>query len=208
MLEHRITALDRPMIFAIAVRWFATGDQMLCETMAKLIGGVQDQLPFDASLAGFGLTGNQMIALCHKAVGYMPLAPIVAASFVIAALRADDKGAEPELVQLLLQRASHQLSRNRGELPQENRQSRRRVSIGARGAQDVPTLRKRMRTSKLPSRSYSLRPTSERWYGKTTTSPTERYDKQAERQSIFFGLVHQIHPPLRPQGDHLRARRR
>jgi hypothetical protein len=103
MLEHRLTELDRTMLFALAVRWFATGDQMLCETISKLIGRAEHQQPFDASLAGFGLTGNQMIVVCHKAVGYMPLAPIVAASFVIAALRADDKAAEPELIQLLLQ---------------------------------------------------------------------------------------------------------
>jgi hypothetical protein len=103
MLEHRLTELDRTMLFALAVRWFATGDQMLCETISKLIGGVLQQQPFDASLAGFGLTGSQMIVVCHKAVGYMPLAPIVAASFVVAALRANDNAAEPELIQLLLQ---------------------------------------------------------------------------------------------------------
>ena len=51
---------------------------------------------------GFDLTGSQMIVLCHKAVGYMPLAPIVAASFVVAALRAQDKETEPGLIELLL----------------------------------------------------------------------------------------------------------
>lgn len=103
MIEHRLTTLERPVLFSIAVRWFATGDEALCQTTSKLVGVIHDQRPFNASLEGFGLTGSQMIVLCHKAVGYMPLAPIVAASFVIAALRAGDKDAEGELVQLLFQ---------------------------------------------------------------------------------------------------------
>jgi hypothetical protein len=103
MLEHPLTALDRTMLFALAVRWFATGDHMLCQAVSKLIGGVQHRQPFDASLAGFALTGSQMIVVCHKAIGFMPLAPIVAASFVVAALRAGDKAAERDLVQLLFE---------------------------------------------------------------------------------------------------------
>jgi hypothetical protein len=50
VLEHSLAALDRTMLFALAVRWFATGDQMLCETISKLVGDVQNQQPFDASL--------------------------------------------------------------------------------------------------------------------------------------------------------------
>ena len=102
-LEHRLMALDRLKLFALAVRWFATGDHILCEVMSKLIGNSQQAQAFDASLAGFGLTGSQMIVLCHKAIGYMLVAPIVAASFVVAALRSGDKAVEPELIQLLLQ---------------------------------------------------------------------------------------------------------
>lgn len=72
--------------------------------MTSLIAppGHQPQ-PFDTTLNGWGLSGSQMITICHKAVGYLILAPVVAASFVVAALRAGDKSAEPEVVQLLLQ---------------------------------------------------------------------------------------------------------
>lgn len=102
-LNYRLTSLDRTQLFALAVRWFATGDPKLCEGMTKLIGAGQQSQPFDATLAGRSLPGRQMIVICHKAIGYMILAPVVAASFVVAALRAGDKTVEPELVQLLLQ---------------------------------------------------------------------------------------------------------
>ena len=103
LLRHRLTELDRTSLFALAIRWFATGDHLLCQIVSDLIGAPLNQKPFDASLAGFALTGGEIIAVCHKAIGFMPLAPVVAASFVVAALRAGDKIAEPELVQLLFQ---------------------------------------------------------------------------------------------------------
>src|SRR6202043_3560652 len=39
-LEHRLMNLDGRQLFALAVRWFATGDRKLCEGMTKLIGAV------------------------------------------------------------------------------------------------------------------------------------------------------------------------
>jgi hypothetical protein len=36
-LNYRLTSLDRTQLFALAVRWFATGDPKLCEGMTKLI---------------------------------------------------------------------------------------------------------------------------------------------------------------------------
>jgi hypothetical protein len=102
-LEHRLMNLDSTQLFGLAVRWFATGDRKLCESMTRLIGPVHQPQPFDTTLAGWGLSGSQMIVTCHKAIGYLILAPVVAASFVVAALRAGDKTAEAELVQLLVQ---------------------------------------------------------------------------------------------------------
>jgi hypothetical protein len=102
-LEYRLKTLDRGQLFGLAVRWFGTGDRNLCEAMTNVIGGVQQPQPFDATLAGRDLSGSQMIVICHKAIGYLLVAPVTAASFVIAALRAGDNAVEPELVELLLQ---------------------------------------------------------------------------------------------------------
>jgi hypothetical protein len=103
-LKHSLMTLDRTQLFAIAIRWFTTGDPQLCQGVTSLIAPPRHQAqPFDTTLDGWGLSGSLMITICHKAVGYLILAPVVAASFVVAALRAGDKSAEPELVQLLLQ---------------------------------------------------------------------------------------------------------
>ena len=189
MLEHRFTALDRTMLFALAVRWFATGDRTLCETMSKLIGGVEHQQPFDASLAGFGLTGSQMIVVCHKAVGYMPLAPIVAASFVIAALRADDKAAEPELIQLLLQSllinfretvANYLRKIGKADISYQPLRKALRMYRSYEKGSDIKTPIKELQPS-----SY------QRGVVRQNHHVTNReIRKQAERQSISFGLVH------------------
>jgi hypothetical protein len=189
MLEHRLTALDRPMLFAIAVRWFATGDQALCETISKLIGGVQDQQPFDASLAGFGLTGNQMIVLCHKAVGYMPLAPIVAASVVVAALRAGDKDPEPELVQLLL----HALLINFRETVANYLKKIGKADVSYRAVRmTLKMYRRYEKDSDIKTPIKELQPSSyQRGVVRQNHYIANReIRKQAERQSIFFGSVH------------------
>lgn len=102
-MKHRLMTLDPRQLFAFGVRWFATGDPQLCQGVTSLINPVHQPQPFDTTLAGSGLSGSQMIAICHKAIGYLILAPVVAASFVVAAFRAGDKTVEPELVQLLLQ---------------------------------------------------------------------------------------------------------
>ena len=102
-VEHRLATLDRERLFALAVRWFATGDFKLCEVLSKVLGPLHEVPPFDASLAGFGLTGGQMIVLCHKVVGYLLLSPLMASSFIVAAFRAGDTSVESDLTQLLLQ---------------------------------------------------------------------------------------------------------
>jgi hypothetical protein len=189
MLEHRLTTLERPVLFSIAVRWFATGDEALCETISKLVGVIHDQRPFDASLDGFDLTGSQMIVLCHKAVGYMPLAPIVAASFVIAALRAGDKDAEPELVQLLL----HALLINFRETIAGYLKK-----IGKADAAYGPVraafklYRRYEKDSDIKAPIKELQPSV---YQRAVVrqnhyTSNREIRKQAERQSVFFGMVH------------------
>ncbi len=189
MLEHPLTALDRTMLFALAVRWFATGDPMLCETISKLIGGVQHQQPFDASLAGFALTDSQMIVVCHKAVGYMPLAPIVAASFVVAAFRAGDKAAEPQLIQLLFQAllinfretvATYLKKIGKADIAyQPVRVALKMYRVYKKGS-EIKTAIKELQPS-----SYQRGVVRQNHYVRN-----REINKHAERQSIFFGTVH------------------
>lgn len=189
MLEYRLTSLDRQMLFSIAVHWFATGDHALCETISKLIGRAHDQQPFDASLAGFGMTGPQMIVLCHKAVAYMPLAPIVSASFIIAALRTGDKSAEPELVQLLLNTLLFNFRdtvakylKKIGKADQSHSSVRKALKFYARYENEL----------KIDSPIKELQPSSyQRGVVRQNQYVANRQMmKQAERKSIFFDAVH------------------
>jgi hypothetical protein len=187
-LEHRLMNLNPTQLFALAVRWFATGDRKLCESMTKLIGAVHQPQPFDATLAGRGLSGSQMIVICHKAIGYLILAPAVAASFVVAALRAGDKTVQRELVQLLLQ----SVLINYGETTAAYLKS---IPKGDAAYQPVRKALKLYRTYEeglnikttikelLPS-SYQRGAVRQKHY---VTGREIR--KQAEQQSVFFGSV-------------------
>lgn len=189
LLRHRLTELDRASLFALAIRWFATGDTLLCQIVSDLIGAPLDQKPFDASLAGLALTSGEIIAVCHKAIGFMPLAPVVAASFVVAALRASDKIAEPELVQLLFQWLL------------VNFRETVAAYLKKIGKEDVA--HKPVRAALKMYRSYEsdcriatppkeLQPsTYQRGVVRQNHYLASReISKQAERQSIFAGLVH------------------
>ena len=187
-LEHRLMNLDPTQLFALAVRWFATGDRKLCESMTKLIGAVHQPQPFDATLAGRGLSGSQMIVICHKAIGYLILAPAVAASFVVAALRAVDKTVQRELVQLLLQ----SVLINYGEtaavylknIPKGDAAYQRvRQALKLYRAYEEDLNIRRPIKELLPS-SYQRGAVRQKHY---VTGREIR--KQAEQKSVFFGLV-------------------
>jgi hypothetical protein len=188
-LEYRLKTLDRAQLFALAVRWFGTGDRKLCEAMAKLIGGMQQAQPFDATLAGLGLSGSQMIVICHKAIAYLLLAPVTAASFVVAALRAGDKAIEPELVQFLLLQsllinyggtvAAYLKSVPKGDAAYRPvRQALKLYRTYEEGLNIKTTIKE------LSPSSYQRGVVRQKHY---VTGREIR--KRAEQQSVFFGLV-------------------
>jgi hypothetical protein len=187
-LEHRLMNLDPTQLFALAVRWFATGDRKLCESMTKRIGAVHQPQPFDATLAGRGLSGSQMIVICHKAIGYLILAPAVAASFVVAALRAGDKTVQHELVQRLLQSvlinygetaAVYLKSIPKGDAAYQPVRQALKLYRAYEEGLNIKTTIKEL----LPS-SYQRSAVRQKHY---VTGREIR--KQAEQRSVFFGLV-------------------
>jgi hypothetical protein len=135
------------------------------------------------------LTGNQMIVLCHKAVGYMPLAPIVAASFVVAALKAGDKDAEPEFVRLLL----HSLLINFRETVANYLKKIGKADVAYRPVRMALKMYRRYeKCSDIKTPIKELQPSSyQRGVVRQNHYVANReIRKQAERQSILFGLVH------------------
>src|SRR6185295_15194289 len=101
-LEHRLANGDKEQLFGLAVRWFRTGNRRLCEALAQIISASRNAVPFDGTLKSFGLTGSQQVVICHKAIAYLFLHSAVAASIVVAALRAGDKTVERDLEDLLV----------------------------------------------------------------------------------------------------------
>lgn len=100
-LDHRLKGLDRKLQFSLAASWFSTGDIALCKAAAAVVGGQQNAPPFDDDLDGRGFSDSQLLVICHKAFGYMIMAPVVATSFIVAALRAKGNGIQTELVHLM-----------------------------------------------------------------------------------------------------------
>lgn len=100
---HRLASEPRAVQFPLAARWFLSANRRLCEAMAHVLtSGQERDEPFDASMAGMGLSGSEQIVICHKAIGFILLQPVVSASMVVAALRAADASVEGQLIELLV----------------------------------------------------------------------------------------------------------
>lgn len=102
-VSHRLANEPRASQFGLAVRWFLTANRRLCEAMEHILtSGREGDEPFDASMAGMGLTGSQLVVVCHKAIGFLMLQPVVSGSVVVAALRAGDASVQNQLTELLI----------------------------------------------------------------------------------------------------------
>lgn len=188
-VEYSLVSLDQSRLFAVAVRWFRTGDQKLCEVVAELLGPLHQVQPFDTSLGGQGLTGSELIALCHKAIGYMLLTPVIAASFIVAAMRANDGSVQSDLTQLLLQT----LLINYGATVVTYLERIAKTDIA------YPSVRKALKLYRayekglhVDSAIKELSPSS---YQRGAVRQKHYIEgrqirKSAERQSVFSGLVH------------------
>lgn len=100
---HRLANEPRASQFPLAVRWFLTANRRLCEAMAHILTSGRDHdEPFDANMASMGLSGKEPVTICHKAIGYVMLQPVVSGSMVVAALRAGDAAIVDELTDLLV----------------------------------------------------------------------------------------------------------
>lgn len=102
-VSHRLANEQRADQFPLAVRWFVTADRTLCEDINHILTHGRDRdEPFDASMAGMGLSPGQMVIVCHKAIGFVMLQPVITASVIVAALRAGEATIENALIELLL----------------------------------------------------------------------------------------------------------
>jgi hypothetical protein len=102
-VSHRLANEPRASQFPLAVRWFRTANRRLCEAMAHILTSGRDHdEPFDANMASMGLSGKEPVTICHKAIGYVMLQPVVSGSMVVAALRAGDAAIVDELTDLLV----------------------------------------------------------------------------------------------------------
>lgn len=188
-LYHSLQSEDRDKKFALAVRWFATGNPKLCRAVANIVAVGGKAVPFDNDLAPFNLSGPAQVALCHKAIAYLFIYPAAAASFVVAALRAGDRAVREELIDLLV----YPLLINYSE---GARNYLREIAKGDPAYNSVRNALKRgdnyIKDAEIKTPVKELWPTEYQ----RNIARQRRHDlnveiqKQAESQSVFAGLFH------------------
>ena len=187
-VQHALATGDKARLFALAVSWFRTRNPRLCRAVADIIRSAPPAAPFDCNLARFGLTGKEQVVLCHKAIAYLFVHPSIAASFVVAALRARDSQVRKELIDLLV----HPILRNfQGE-------ARNYLFSIPRGDPAYSAVRKALKENDAYVKAVSIQPpikelapsTDQRYWANLRRRDWSRQiRKDAERQSVLLSLV-------------------
>ena len=90
-LVHELATGDRDRLFRLVVRWLLSGNPKLGRSVSDLFLQRERCVPFDATIAGMGLTSAQQVFLSYKALAWLFTNEVVAASIIVAALRSCDK---------------------------------------------------------------------------------------------------------------------
>jgi hypothetical protein len=186
---HRLATDTQGHKFALAVRWLLTGNEHLCGAIALVLRAAERDQPFNANMENLGLTGSEQIVVCHKALAYLPLQPVICASIVVAALRCGDSDVREDLIELLVFPI---LVNYQGEA--------RSYLAGIKKSDPAfEAVKEALHQGDAYTENASLKvPVKELWPSdyQRNVAAMKRYDrgreirKMAERQSIFFNLVH------------------
>ncbi len=85
----------------LLIQAFLTANLGLAKGLTDVLNVIEKPAPFSFDLAPFKLAPLQLRYLCRKAVGFLFLKPVVAASLLVAALRADNGESSGEIEDLL-----------------------------------------------------------------------------------------------------------
>lgn len=99
---HKLTQERRDLFERLVVTWFLHGSHTCRKQAAELVAEVNgENAPFEIDLSKWGLSDAELVSLCRKAIGFFPLAPVAAASILVAALRPAAKDAAVVIGDLL-----------------------------------------------------------------------------------------------------------
>ncbi|MBR1195695.1 hypothetical protein JQ574_06620 [Bradyrhizobium sp. AUGA SZCCT0158] len=187
--KHNIANGDRGRLFKLLVRWLTSGDSNLEASSPKILSTGEPPIPFDTSTADLGLSEPDHIFLVHKAVGWLFMNNVAAASILVACLRGCDAATaavisgllfDPLLVNYGGKARDYLHTIKSGDVAYQSvKKALNAADIFLKGLRIDPPIKE-------------LRPSEQQ------LSVMRRHDydwmrgvrKDAEKRSIFFGLVH------------------
>jgi hypothetical protein len=100
--QHELATGDRDRLFKLVVRWLLSANHKLCAGVPAILPTADENAtPFNTTTRGLGLMSADHIFLAYKAIGYLFINPVVAASIIVASLRDCDKATAKTLGELL-----------------------------------------------------------------------------------------------------------
>ena len=90
------------LLHRLLIHWLVSGDAFACRQIASQATEVgRDATPVDIDFPNMGLSDTELVALCARALGFLELSPVTAASILVAAIRTASAPAQAEIGELL-----------------------------------------------------------------------------------------------------------
>ena len=191
-LADALRGKQRSFLNWLLVRWLRYGENLACGEVASLLTEVgREATPInDVDFSTMALSESDLMLISRRALGFLNLAPVAAASILVGAIRASDGTSKSKLCELLfdpllinylgaaeiyLQTIANDTSDCASETVQEALKKREHYISGLRSIGDLPEL--------IPS-NQNRRVAAEKQ--KETQS---RANKTAEKSSILSSIV-------------------
>jgi hypothetical protein len=188
-VKHSLVSGDRGELLKLIVRWLLTGNLHLCESASKLLRGEEREQPFTGDLRELNLSDSDHRFLAHKAIGFFFVNPVIAASILVASVRSASEDVAKQIAGLLYD----PLLVNYGG---EARDYLRTIKSGDPAHKWVRmALRaadKYVKDLKSAGLIKELQPSAyqRNAQGRRTWDMMNQIREQADKQSIFFSLMH------------------
>lgn len=99
-ISNEIITGNPQRVYELVTRWLLSGSVALGSSATQLVRADRERI-FDSSAESLGLTSDQQLLLCRKAIGFLFVYPATCCSILVSVIRAADKEVRAHVAQLL-----------------------------------------------------------------------------------------------------------
>ena len=97
---HKLNTDNPQRVYELVVRWLMSGSFALASSTGQFVRAGRERV-FNTSVQSLGLSPNQQLFLCRKAIGFLFVHPVACSSILVSVIRAADEDVRTQIGQFL-----------------------------------------------------------------------------------------------------------